>query len=162
MEIYVGNLSYDIDEEQLEEVFSPYGKVDNVNLIRYRNSSRLKGFGFVSMSDVQEANDAIEGLDGSELLGRAINVKGANPKTEESRPSSDKSTRPQMREPKRRPEKSRNRSRQPQKSGSNVNKILIGLNIIFVVVIIWQYIEMNELKQAVTEPKIKMQAPGKN
>ncbi len=71
--LYVGNLSYSTTNEQLEELFSSYGEVKQVNIIEGR------GFGFVEMSNQSEAEKAKEGLDGSDYKGRALKVDEARP-----------------------------------------------------------------------------------
>jgi len=74
--LYVGNLSYSVTKEQVEELFSNYGEVGQVNIIEG------KGFGFVEMSNQSEAEKAKEALDGSEFLGRTIKVDRARPPKE--------------------------------------------------------------------------------
>ena len=71
--LYVGNLSYSVTNEQLEELFSSYGEVKQANIIEGR------GFGFVEMSNQSEAEKAKEGLDGSDYKGRALKVDEARP-----------------------------------------------------------------------------------
>jgi cold-inducible RNA-binding protein len=88
MDIYVGNLPYDIDEDTLRTVFSEYGTVDNVKIIEDRIKNRPKGFAFLSMSNWKEAQSAIKALDGKEVEGREIKVNQARPK-EERKPRSD-------------------------------------------------------------------------
>ena len=80
MNIYVGNLSYDMNEQQLREAFAPYGTVDEARVIMDRDSGRSKGFGFVDMSDDTEARAAIEGLNGKDLEGRTLTVNEARPR----------------------------------------------------------------------------------
>jgi len=82
MNIYVGNLSYEITEEDLKEAFSSFGQVESVKIIKDNYSDRSKGFGFVEMANRGEAQSAIEGLQGKELKGRALNVNEARPRTE--------------------------------------------------------------------------------
>jgi RNA recognition motif-containing protein len=82
MDIYVGNLSFEVTEEELKETFSAFGQVESVKIIKDNYSGRSKGFGFVEMSDRGQAQSAIEGLQGKELKGRAINVNEARPRTE--------------------------------------------------------------------------------
>ncbi|MCG9479088.1 MAG: RNA-binding protein [Actinomycetia bacterium] len=79
--LYVGNFSYSTTKEQLEELFSEYGSVNEITLIGN------KGFGFVEMSSTEEAEKAKEALDGSEFSGRTLRVDEARPKT--SRPNRD-------------------------------------------------------------------------
>ena len=82
MNIYVGNLSYQVNEEDLKLAFEPFGQVDSVNLIKDRDSGQSKGFAFVEMASKSEGQSAIEGLNGKELKGKAINVSEARPRTE--------------------------------------------------------------------------------
>lgn len=77
--LYVGNLSYDVDNSILESLLSPHGTVENVNVITDRNTGQSKGYGFVEMSSEAEAQAAITALDGSEYNGRMIKVAEANP-----------------------------------------------------------------------------------
>ncbi|MBD2413614.1 MAG: RNA-binding protein [Desmonostoc geniculatum HA4340-LM1] len=82
MSIYVGNLSYEVREEDLKQVFSEYGTVKDVQLPIDRETGRVRGFGFVQMeSDAQEAA-AIEALDSAEWMGRSLKVNKAKPKTD--------------------------------------------------------------------------------
>jgi RNA recognition motif-containing protein len=82
MNIYVGNLSYEVTEEDLKEAFDAFGQVDTVKVIKDEYSGRSKGFGFVEMPDNAGAQSAIDGLDGKELKGRAIKVNQARARTE--------------------------------------------------------------------------------
>lgn len=82
--LYVGGLPYSTDENALRELFSEAGTVESAAVITDRDSGRSKGFGFVEMSSDQEADKAIELLDGKELDGRTINVNEARP--QEKRP----------------------------------------------------------------------------
>ena len=82
MNIYVGNLSYDTDDQALREVFEKYGSVDSVNVIFDKYSGRSKGFGFIEMPDNSEAQTALDELDGKELDGRNIKVNQAKPREE--------------------------------------------------------------------------------
>nr|XP_043614957.1 28 kDa ribonucleoprotein, chloroplastic-like [Erigeron canadensis] len=75
--MYVGNLSWDMDGDRLEQVFSEHGKVMSARIVYDRESGRSRGFGFVSMSSESEMNDAIENLDGQSVGGRAIRVNVA-------------------------------------------------------------------------------------
>lgn len=78
--IYVGNCSYDSTEEQLRDLFATYGEVERVSIIRDRETGRSRGFAFVEMPDSAAAQAAIEGLNGTELGGRALKVNEARPK----------------------------------------------------------------------------------
>jgi len=82
MNIYVGNLSYEVKEEDLKKEFEVYGQVESVKIIQDNFTGRSKGFGFVEMPNNAEGQKAIEGLNGKELKGRALNINEARPKTE--------------------------------------------------------------------------------
>jgi RNA recognition motif-containing protein len=82
MNIYVGNLSWGTTEQELQEVFEAYGDVSSVAIIKDRESGRSRGFGFVEMPSREEAEAAIEALDGSDLDGRALKVNQARPREE--------------------------------------------------------------------------------
>jgi RNA recognition motif-containing protein len=82
MNIYVGNLSYEVTEEDLKEAFGVFGGVDNVKIIKDNYTGRSKGFGFVEMPAKSEAESAIEGLNGKDLKGRNLNVNEARPRAE--------------------------------------------------------------------------------
>ncbi len=81
MNIYVGNLNYKLDENQLEEIFAEFGEVASVKIITDKNTGRSKGFGFVEMPDDQEAEAAVEALNGKELEGRQMRVNKARPRS---------------------------------------------------------------------------------
>ncbi len=85
MKLYVGNLSYSTTEAALKTAFSEFGAVDSVSLITDRETGRAKGFGFVEMSNADEAKAAIEGLNGKQLDSRAIVVNEARPKEDRPR-----------------------------------------------------------------------------
>ena len=78
--LYVGNLSYGIDNAALEALFAPHGTVESANVIQDRDAGRSKGFGFVEMSSDQEAQAAINALDGQDCSGRALKVNEAKPR----------------------------------------------------------------------------------
>lgn len=82
MNIYVGNLSYDVTEDDLRQAFEAFGQVETVNIIKDKFSGQSKGFGFVEMPSADQAKSAIEDLNGKELKGRALNINEARPKTE--------------------------------------------------------------------------------
>jgi cold-inducible RNA-binding protein len=82
MNIYVGNLSYEVDEMDLKEAFEAFGQVESVKVISDNYTGRSKGFGFVEMPDNSEAQSAIDSLNGKELKGRALKVNTARPRTE--------------------------------------------------------------------------------
>jgi len=85
MNIYVGNLSYEITEEDLRQAFEPFGQVESVSIIKDKYSGQSKGFGFIEMPSKAEAQAAIDGLNGKELKGRTLNVNEARPRSEGSR-----------------------------------------------------------------------------
>jgi RNA recognition motif-containing protein len=81
-QIYAGNLSYQMSDETLRDLFQQHGEVSSVKIIRYPDSGKSKGFGFVEMANDQEADNAIQKLNGSDVLGRNIRVNIARPKRE--------------------------------------------------------------------------------
>ncbi|MCB0369144.1 MAG: RNA-binding protein [Bdellovibrionales bacterium] len=83
--IYVGNLSFSVNEEQLSSAFSQFGAVDSAKVVTDRETGRSKGFGFVEMPVDTEADQAIEKLNGSDLYGRNINVSEARPQENKPR-----------------------------------------------------------------------------
>lgn len=80
MDIYVGNLSYDTSDADLQELFEKHGKVASARVITDRSSGRSKGFGFVEMPDASEAEKAIESTNGVEFMGRTLRVNESQPK----------------------------------------------------------------------------------
>ena len=82
MNVYVGNLNYDLSEDDLKKAFEEFGEVTSAKIISDRYSGRSKGFGFVEMSSDDEAKAAIEALSGKELNGRTMVVNEARPKTQ--------------------------------------------------------------------------------
>jgi RNA recognition motif-containing protein len=78
--LYVGNLSYDVSNESLEEMFAAYGTVQSAQIVMDRDTGRSKGFGFVEMGSDQEAQAAINGLNGKEAGGRSLTVNEARPR----------------------------------------------------------------------------------
>ncbi|KJH70491.1 RNA recognition motif domain-containing protein [Aliterella atlantica] len=80
MSIYVGNLSYQVGQQDLKEVFSEYGTVKNVQLPTDRETGRVRGFAFVEMETEAEESAAIEALDSAEWMGRALRVNKAKPR----------------------------------------------------------------------------------
>jgi RNA recognition motif-containing protein len=80
--LYVGNLSYDVDNAALEQIFSTYGEVKSAEVIQDRDTGRSKGFGFVEMADDNAAQEAIRGLNDQQHNGRPLTVNEARPKTE--------------------------------------------------------------------------------
>lgn len=77
MNIYVGNLNFNLGEDELKELFQNYGEVTSVKIITDKYSGRSKGFGFVEMADDASANQAIEELNGKEISGRNLKVNQA-------------------------------------------------------------------------------------
>ena len=77
--LYVGNLSYSVSDSDLESLFAQYGQVDSARVISDRDSGRSKGFGFVEMANDNEAQAAIDGLNGKDNNGRALTVNEAKP-----------------------------------------------------------------------------------
>ncbi len=86
MSVYVGNLSYEVTEEALREVFTEYGTVKRVQVPMDRETGRPRGFAFVEMSTEAEESAAIEALDGAEWMGRDMKVNKAKPR-EDRKPS---------------------------------------------------------------------------
>ncbi len=81
MTVYIGNLSYEVTEDDLSAVFAEYGAVKQVKLPVDRESGRKRGFGFVEMQDEANEDKAIEELDGAEWMGRTLKVNKAKPRT---------------------------------------------------------------------------------
>lgn len=88
MNIYVGNLPYSVDRDELREIFAAYGDVSAARIVNDRETGRSKGFGFVEMADSAQARQAIEALNGSEIGGRKAVVNEARPR--EERPMRDR------------------------------------------------------------------------
>lgn len=82
MNIYVGNLAYDITEDELREAFEAFGQVTSVNIIKDKYSGRSRGFGFVEMASKEESQAAIDGLNGKEMKEQALRVNEARPRPE--------------------------------------------------------------------------------
>jgi cold-inducible RNA-binding protein len=82
MKIYVGNLSYEVTEEDLRLALEQFGQVESATIITDKHSGQSKGFGFVEMAAKAEGQSAIDGLNGKELKGRALKVNEARPRTE--------------------------------------------------------------------------------
>ncbi|UXE61341.1 MAG: RNA-binding protein [Woronichinia naegeliana WA131] len=77
MSIYIGNLSYEVTEDDLKSVFTDYGSVKRVHLPTDRETGRLRGFAFVEMNSLTEEDSAISALDGAEWMGRSLKVNKA-------------------------------------------------------------------------------------
>ena len=82
--IFVGNLSFNTGEDELRQLFEPFGQVDRVSIMTDRDTGRSRGFGFVEMASNEDGEKAITALNGSSVGGRTINVNEARPKTERS------------------------------------------------------------------------------
>ena len=82
MSIYVGNLAYEVSEQDLNEVFTEYGSVRRVHLPTDRDTGRVRGFGFVEMETLTQEEAAISALDGAEWFGRSLKVNQAKPREE--------------------------------------------------------------------------------
>jgi RNA recognition motif-containing protein len=82
--LFVGNLSFEITENDLQDAFAAFGNVTETNLMMDRETGRPRGFGFITMSTPEEAQKAIDGLNGKEMHGRALTVNVAKPREERS------------------------------------------------------------------------------
>ena len=85
MNIYVGNLSFEISVETLRQTFEAFGQVSSARIVKDKYSGQPRGLGFVEMPDQARAQAAIENLNGKELLGRQMNVNEARPRTDQGR-----------------------------------------------------------------------------
>jgi RNA recognition motif-containing protein len=85
MNIYVGNLSFDITQDELEQAFAAHGEVESASVIEDKYTGRSRGFGFVEMPKSDEARAAIEQMNGTDLKGRQLNVNEAKPKSDNRR-----------------------------------------------------------------------------
>ena len=83
MKLYVGNLAYSVNEDDLREMFSAFGEITSAELIKDRMSGQSKGFGFVEMPNNSEADTAIKTLNGKMNDGRALKVNQAQPKSDD-------------------------------------------------------------------------------
>lgn len=83
--IYVGNLSFDANEDQLRELFEGFGRVDSAKIISDQFTGRSRGFGFVEMADREEGTRAIEELNARDFMGRSLKVNEARPKRDAGR-----------------------------------------------------------------------------
>ena len=83
MKIYVGNLSFDVTEEELRTEFVAFGKVESVSIIKDKYSGRAKGFAFVEMPSVSEGQAAITGLNGKTVKDRTLTVNAARPRSDD-------------------------------------------------------------------------------
>jgi RNA recognition motif-containing protein len=80
--IFVGNLSFSTNEDELRQIFEGYGQVDRVSILTDRDTGRSRGFGFVEMASDEDGEKAITALNGSQFGGRTINVNEARPKSD--------------------------------------------------------------------------------
>jgi RNA recognition motif-containing protein len=85
MNIYVGNLSYDVSGENLRQAFEAFGQVSSATIVKDKYSGQPRGFAFVEMPDRAEAQAAIQNLNGKDLLGKQMNVNEARPRTDQGR-----------------------------------------------------------------------------
>ncbi len=85
MNIYVGNLSFDMTEEDLRKEFEAFGKVDSASIIKDKFTDKSRGFAFVEMAVSEEGKAAIAAINGKDVKGRALNVSEARPKTDNRR-----------------------------------------------------------------------------
>ena len=90
MKLYVGNLSFETTENDLQDLFEQHGQVGEVNLMMDRMTGKSRGFAFIAMSDDAQAKAAMEALNGKELNGRALAVNEARPREERPRPYGEK------------------------------------------------------------------------
>jgi len=89
MKLYVGNLSFESTENDLQDLFEQHGAVNEVNLMMDRMTGKSRGFAFVTMNDGGQANAAMSALNGRELNGRTLTVNEARPKEQRPRPYGD-------------------------------------------------------------------------
>ena len=82
--LYVGNLGYDVSNSDLEQLFAPHGTVESAQVIQDRSTGQSKGFGFVEMGSAQDAQAAINALNGQDQGGRALKVSEAKPRESRS------------------------------------------------------------------------------
>jgi RNA recognition motif-containing protein len=85
--IFIGNLAFNTTDHDLRQIFEPYGAVDAINIITDRYTGQSRGFGFVEMPDAHAAQAAIQGLQGTALGGRTLNVNEAKPRAPRRDPS---------------------------------------------------------------------------
>jgi RNA recognition motif-containing protein len=85
--IFVGNLAFSATDDDIRQLFEPYGAVDTIRIITDRDTGSPRGFGFVDMPDSRAAQSAIQGLQGKELGGRTLNVNEAKPREPRREPS---------------------------------------------------------------------------
>jgi cold-inducible RNA-binding protein len=90
MKLYVGNLSFETTENDLQDLFEQHGQVSEVSLMMDRMTGKSRGFAFVTMNDKAQADAAMAALNGKEVGGRALNINEARPREERNRPFGDK------------------------------------------------------------------------
>jgi RNA recognition motif-containing protein len=83
--LYVGGLAYAVTDQELSNLFAAHGTVETANVVKDRDTDRSRGFGFVEMSSQDEAEKAIQALNGTDLQGRALTVNVAKPRTDRPR-----------------------------------------------------------------------------
>ncbi|MDD4857359.1 MAG: RNA-binding protein [Candidatus Krumholzibacteria bacterium] len=83
--IYVGNLSFDTNDDQLNQIFAPFGTVSSARVIKDKYTDRSRGFGFVEMDNAAEADKAIAELNGKNVNGRDLNINEAKPREDKPR-----------------------------------------------------------------------------
>src|SRR5262245_31237784 len=86
VQIYLGNLAFTVTEQDVRELFAPYGVVERINLMTDRETGRPRGFGFVEMADDQAAQAAMAALNGQDLAGRTLTAHAARPREERPPP----------------------------------------------------------------------------
>ena len=86
MKLYVGNLSFETTENDLQDLFEQHGTVGEVNLMMDKMTGKSRGFAFITMNDAAQASAAMSALNGKDLNGRALNVNEARPREERPRP----------------------------------------------------------------------------
>jgi cold-inducible RNA-binding protein len=86
MKLYIGNLSFETTENDLQDLFEQHGAVNEVHLMMDRMTGKSRGFAFITMNDGAQANAAMSALNGRELNGRTLNVNEARPRAEHPRP----------------------------------------------------------------------------
>lgn len=84
MKLYVGGLAYSVNDQELETMFAEFGTVTSATVIKDRDSNQSKGFGFVEMSDSNEAQKAIAAMNGKDVAGRSLTVNEARPQEDRS------------------------------------------------------------------------------
>ncbi len=90
MKLYVGNLSFETTENDLQDLFQQHGTVNEVNLMMDKMTGKSRGFAFVTMGDATQGGAAMSALNGKELNGRALNVNEARPREERPRPGGNR------------------------------------------------------------------------